>query len=195
MPPPSRIGAPLPRSRDHVRLARYFANATYLVHCRGTFNHCGPCLRWSTGRAGPPGRHCAHFSCHCHDRDSLVALGRYYRLTIMETRAERTGPKGNCPVQVCQAPAADRVVRCRWGLSCLWRHRGCRDERGKHHWLFLPAFRTRSRRQVQLIRRIRCAPGASRSPVRDVAPATSGWPRAVLPADNKKCFPSGRKAR
>jgi hypothetical protein len=37
----------------------------------------------------------------------------------------------NCPVPACQAPAAGRAVRRRWGLSCPWCHRGCRDTGGK----------------------------------------------------------------
>ena len=43
----------------------------------GTFNHCGPCLRWSSGQAWRPGRPHARLSRQDHDRESLVALGRY----------------------------------------------------------------------------------------------------------------------
>ena len=76
----------------------------HLVHCRGTFDLCGRCLRWGTGRAGLPGRPWPRLSCRGLDRGSLVALGRYERPTIMEMRAGRAGPWVNCPGQ---APAAD----------------------------------------------------------------------------------------
>jgi hypothetical protein len=47
-----RATGQLPMGGRHWRIP-FGLPAAYLLHCTGTFTHCGRCLRWGTG---PPGR-------------------------------------------------------------------------------------------------------------------------------------------